>query len=114
MGFVNHKRGDWWNGGFFTIKNKLTGLPLNLTGITAKSDFKTHENGEIYFSFDTANGTLTIPIPTDGKIYYKARKMDVPANRYIFDLELTDALGRPTTYVTSEWIITQDITNGSI
>ena len=114
MGFVNHKRGDWWDGAFCTIKDPLTGIPLNLTGCTAKSDFKTHENGESYFSFDTADGTLTIPTPADGKIFYKARKMNVPANRYVFDLEITDALGRPTTYATSEWIISQDITNGSI
>lgn len=105
----DHKQGDTWNGGVFEIKNADT-TPFNLSGYTVKSDFKTSANGFAVFSFNSTDGTITIPNPANGKIYFMPKIIDVVANDYIFDLQITSAVGIVNTIASGYWRITPDIT----
>lgn len=104
---AEHKRGDTWNGMVVTIKKN--GVPFDLTGYTAISRFKNNPTGSTIFEFTTDSFTLTIPNPVDGKIYYVKRKIEVQANRYVFDLQITSIDNVVKTVATGSWTITQDI-----
>jgi len=105
---ANHKRGDTWKGMIMTCRDNNL-LPVNLTGYTVISSFKDGPSGSLMFEFKTSNNTILIPVGTDGKIHFIKRKMDVPAGRYVFDVELTSPTGDVETIVESYWEITQDI-----
>ena len=90
--FKDHKRNTTWNGAKITITNN-DGTPKNLTGYKAKSNFKLNANSLIEFGFDTEDGTMTIPVGTDGIIFMLKRLMNVPANQYYSDLELISPEG---------------------
>lgn len=105
---ASHKKGDTWNGMSCCLKKK-DGTPYDLTGHTAVSNFKVNPNGAVIFGFKTEDGTILIPNPTDGKIFYKGRKMDVPANRYFFDLQITSPEGKTSTIAAGSWEIKQNI-----
>ena len=102
-----HKKGDTWNGMVVTVSEN--GIPVNLTGYTAISQFKTSANGSTAFEFKTNDNTLTIPNPIAGKIYYTGRKIDVSANKYIFDLQIASPDNIIKTIATGYWQIVQDI-----
>jgi ribosomal protein S1 len=104
---ADHKRGDTWNGMVVTIKKN--GVPVDLTGYSAISRFKNNPTGTAIFEFKTSDDTLTIPNPTDGKIYYSKRKIEVQANRYVFDLQITNLDNVVKTVANGSWTITQDI-----
>lgn len=102
-----HKKGDTWNGMVVTLKRNT--IPVDLTGYTAISRFKTSLNGASVFEFKTSDNSLTIPNPIDGKIYYIGRKIDYFPNKYLFDLEITSPDGVVKTIANGSWTITQDI-----
>jgi hypothetical protein len=106
-GLAPHKRGDTWNGMVITVKK--SGIPVNLTGFSVLSCFRKNPNSESLFEFKTSDNTIIIPIGIDGKIQFVGRKIDVPAYRYVFDVQLTSPGGIVETIATSYWEITQDI-----
>ena len=117
-----HKKGDYWDGMELLIEDAtidpITGVevftPTNLTGCTFISRFKISPTGRVFFEFNTADNTITVPNPLNGIILFKGRALDVPAQTYIFDVEMTDASGKKTTiYDITEFCqltILQDIT----
>lgn len=105
---AKHKRGDTWNGMVFTYKNN--GVAVNLTGYTVIARFRKTPIGFVEFEFKTSDNTITIPIGTDGKIYFASRKMDVNAGKYIFDVEFTSPSGVVLSTNNLYWDIVQDIT----
>lgn len=113
---ADHKRGDTWNGISIIIEdseivsNVEVFTPKNLTGYSVRSRFKTSNTGNAKFEFSTDDNTITIPNPLTGEIIFMPRKMDVSANRYLFDIELTDPDGKVETVLDAIWNIVQDIT----
>lgn len=114
------KRGDDWNGmelliedSFINEANVEVFFPLDLTGYTVISKFKANPTGIAYFEFTTADGTIAIPNPLDGKILFMPRKINVPAQKYVFDVELTSPAGDVKTIYEEgkpfTWEILQDI-----
>lgn len=109
----NHKKGDTWNGLSFVIQelqpDGVTYVPENLTGVTVLIQFRPSDNGSVIFEFKSEDNTVTIPNPLNGEIFMTPRKMDVNANRYIFDVQLTYADGTVITIFDGVWQITNDI-----
>lgn len=88
-----HVKGTTWDGMYCEIKDDA-GLPMNLTGFTAVSRFRQGANSAIVLEFSTTDGTLTIPNPLNGKIYYSERFININVADYIFDLFITSPTGR--------------------
>lgn len=121
MGAIaNHKKGDEWNGMELLIEDSIvnpdeteTFFPLDLTGYSVVAKFKVSPTGVSYFEFKTADGTITIPDPTNGVILFMPRIMNVPAQQYVFDVELTPPSGEVKTIYEEDkpftWKILQDI-----
>lgn len=86
IGIVDHKKGTTWDGIEIEVTEDINGIitPLDLTGAEITANFKSGNN--IVFSFKTSNGTILVPTPTDGKLYFKERVVDVPASTYYFDV----------------------------
>ncbi len=118
---LDHKKGDTWDGieMFFEdseiIDNEEVFTPTDLTGCTFLARFKTQPAGSTIFEFKSADNTITFKDndPSTGRIVFMPRKMDVPAQRYIFDIQMTSASGRvDTIYETDKefaWNILQDV-----
>jgi hypothetical protein len=63
--------------------------PVDLTGATIISQFKTTPKGGMVFEFKTSDNSITIPTPANGEFFYEERIINVPANNYIFDFQIT-------------------------
>ena len=106
---VDHKVGDTWNGFSFTLEDEDTMLPVDLTGVSVLIQFKITPNSITAFEFKTSDGTVTIPIPTNGEILMMPRIMNVIANTYKFDVQLTFPSGEVQTIVSDSWKLINDI-----
>lgn len=106
--FADHKRNDTWNGAIITITDNLGAL-VNLTGYKARMIFKLNANSDAVFGFTTEDSTMIIPAGASGTIQILKKLMNVPANEYYSDLQLTNPIGD---VVSSEkrfsWLITPD------
>jgi hypothetical protein len=111
----DHKRGDSWGGLSIVIESSevINGVeiftPVNLTGFTVVSRFRTSPSGVTVFEFKTFDDTLKIPNPISGELIFQPRKMDVPVAKYFFDVQLTAPNGDVETICNSAWNILQDI-----
>lgn len=109
--FADCKRGDTFNTRKITFRMG-DGTPMDLTGVTAKMQFRASKNGNVIFEFNTSDGyfgLLTIPNPQNGEMFMMARVMTVPENKYMFDLQLTFPNTLVKTYLSDFWSILNDI-----
>jgi hypothetical protein len=118
----NHKKGDTWNGMELFIEDSVistngieTFVPMNLTGYSVSSKLKTSPTGSSFFEFKTSDNTITIPNPLTGIILFMpVKKLNLPAQQYMFDVELISPDGDVTTIYDQSnpfsWKILQDIT----
>ncbi|RTY71560.1 hypothetical protein [Flavobacterium sp. LB2P53] len=112
---ADHRRGDTWDGMVLLIEDvKIVDevevrTPKDITGYTALARFKTSRESSMVFEFKTEDDTITIPNGIEGKLLFAARIMDVRANNYISDVELTSPEGRVETITDCEWRIFQDV-----
>jgi hypothetical protein len=92
---ADHIKGDTWNGFSVTLKRKTspsdpTLIPIDLTGCSIISQFKTTPKGGVVFEFKTSDNTITIPTPANGRFVYMPRpSFNYPANTYVFDWQVT-------------------------
>lgn len=105
--FADHKRNDTWNGAIITITDDLGAL-VNLTGYKARMIFKLSANSDKVFGFSTEDATMIIPADASGTIQVLKRLMNVPANQYYSDLQLTNPIGDVLTSNNYSWLITPD------
>lgn len=87
----SHVRGTTWNGMHVTYA-KL-GVPVNLTGFDAVSRFRPLKHGGDIFEFNITDGTLFMPSPANGKIFYKPRIINAEPGLYEFDLKIISPEG---------------------
>lgn len=104
---VFFKVGSTWS---FGIRRGTQTLPINITGCTARSSFRSSSvNGPVVVTLDETTG-LSIPSPADGITQYvltPAQTVLFPSGAKIYlDLELTDVGGviwqSPTYYFTPD------------
>lgn len=90
----DHIKGDTWDGFMFKLEDETEFgseiyEPVDLTGCTIISQFKTTPKGGVVFEFKTSDNTITIPDPINGEFFYEERIINYPANTYIFDCQIT-------------------------
>lgn len=104
--FQDHKKGTTWDGAEFIItetdENGNT-VPKNLTGVSILAKFKVNNNA--VFEFKNSDDTISVPTPTDGKLYFNPRVINVAPNVYIFDVILTLPDGTIEAIPTHSWTI---------
>jgi hypothetical protein len=115
VGIADFRRGDTFDGieVFAQTKDSQGVLtPLNLTGASILAQFKLSIDGESVFYFSTSDGSILVPNPLDGKLYFASRIMDYPAKMYFFDIQVVFSDGTIKTIVpTHSFKLIQDITN---
>lgn len=109
------KRGSTWN---FNLVRKFEGVPIDLTGQTARSIFRTESvDGTVLLTLDSLTG-LTIPTPANGTMQFSLTPLQTvlfPVGvKVYFDVELTDtATGEvwqsPTYTIVAEQEVTRDV-----
>lgn len=106
---ITRKRGDTYADDY-TITNKTTGLPINITGYT----FTLTVDPSAAPVDDTANlysltGTI-IDGPT-GRVEFAPTAMQADQlGKFFFDVQMTDGAGRKRTIDSGKYTYTQDIT----
>lgn len=111
----DHKRGDTWKGMQLVLeKLENDGItvigPVDLTGCSVEAHFKISANGSVVFKFSTSDNTIQITEAINGKIKFMPRKMDVPANNYLFDVQVTFVNEEVETILSDCWNIVNDYT----
>ncbi|MHA1859144.1 MAG: hypothetical protein ACTSUU_06835 [Candidatus Thorarchaeota archaeon] len=108
---ITYKRGDS-RPMVFVLSDKVTGLPLDITGYTAPVQAVNTEQEPT----DTTNQQFLVTgvidaDPTTGRISFTptTTDTDLTPNTYFYDAQVLDALGNKLTFVEGEFVITQDI-----
>lgn len=87
------------------------GNPVNLTGYTAKMKIKRSTKSETIYELNTTNNRIQLG-GTSGNITLTltaAETASVPFGRYIYDLILTDSLGKTYEFATGQIFIFDNI-----
>jgi hypothetical protein len=86
-----------------------TGAPLNLTNYTVASQMRKSYGSSSYYAFtasvyDDANGKIRLQLPAE-------LSSDIPAGRYLYDIEITNTVsGAKTRVLEGTVIVTPEIT----
>lgn len=110
---ISFFRGDSYPVGF-TLKNKSTGLPLDLTGCELVLTVSAEENPETDESeVFTLEGDLDAE-PSTGRVFFTptTEQTAVSPGRYFFDIQMIDASDNIRTLTKGVFMITQDISKG--
>jgi len=110
--FKDHKKGDTFEGVTFEIK--VNGSALDLTGASLKMELRALEKtGAIAATFtDSSSGGLTITDESNGIFKFDKQVIDITAQTYYYDIQITLASGDVKSYIEGTWNIVQDITQG--
>jgi len=103
-------KGDTFNGILFTIL--VNDVGLDLTDAEINMDLRLTPTGASVERF-TSVGDVNITIsatPTDGKFTFNRQIIDVAANNYKYDIQITLADDTVKTYISGNWKIIQDVT----
>lgn len=101
-----------------TVKNQVTGLPLNITGWTLRFTVKQSKaleqrRASIYATTGVEGGLIITNAPGG------AARVTVPAadtallraGRYVYDVEVTDTFGVVSTIEDGQLVVDPDVTN---
>ena len=104
-------KGDTFNGVTFTLKEGADKTPIDLTGATILSQFRTKEvTGAIQQSFSIGSG-ITVGNATGGVFSFDAFVLDWNTGTFFYDIQITFTDGSVRTYVKGTLNVIQDITN---
>jgi hypothetical protein len=109
----DHYKGDTFDGVEFTLLNTDDQLPIDLTGVAIKIDFKKDSpTGAVKASFNVGSG-VELTDPTNGVFELSAiDKLNWDVGVYYYDVEVTFSNGVTKTYLRGLFKIIQDTTNG--
>jgi hypothetical protein len=107
----DHQKGDTFDGIEFTIIDYATTTPVDLTGATAKCQFRYKKKiGTLQADLSIGSG-LTVTDAVNGVIEIdRIASIDWAVGTYYYDLEVTLASGDIKTYVEGTIKILQDVT----
>jgi len=108
--FPSHIKGDTFNGILFTVT--INSAPLDLTDAELNMDLRlTPDTPVIAEHFDSEGNGITIDAnPATGNFTFNAQIIDIPADNYYYDIEVTFPSGSVKTYIGGRWNILQDVT----
>tara|TARA_R110000796_G_scaffold76986_1_gene171886 strand:+ start:56 stop:412 length:357 start_codon:yes stop_codon:yes gene_type:complete len=105
-------KGDTYDGVQFTILNTLDNSPINLTGVSIRSQFRFgSKTGGIQKEITNGNG-ITIVDPINGVFSIDSFIIDWAADFYYYDIEMTFPNGIVRTYIQGNIKVIQDVTYG--
>lgn len=107
-----HKKGDTFDGILFTVT--VNGNPVDLTGAIIEMDIRNPDTevSVLRLTSDIGEGGgITIDAnPTLGKFSLDSMIINIPAEVYDYDIQITFTSGIIKTYVGGKWNIEQDVT----
>lgn len=110
-------KGDTWDGVTFTIL--VNGAPLNLAGAHILCQFKTAPTSDPLLTFsdvpdeDNVGGGIVFPAPLTGEFTIEPTIINLPAGKYVFDIQFTLASGVVKTYIRGTMTVVQDVSYAS-
>lgn len=104
----DHTRRDTFEG--FDLTITLNGVPLDLTGASIRMQLRINTQATAVKEFSTTNGSMTITDALNGKFTFNQQIIDVDANSYYYDMQITLGDGRVYTFLKGSWNIVQDYT----
>ncbi len=108
----NQYKNDTFDGVRFTVINSDTLLPVNLTNVGIRTQFRyRNETGRIVKEITDLDG-ITIEDATGGILKFNPFIIDWVADNYYYDIEFTYPNGVVKTYIKGTVKVIQDITNG--
>ena len=103
------KRGDTFDEVLFELKKD--GTAIDLTGATIKMQLRKAAGGPIFLEFTSVSSAgITITDATAGKFKINSVIINLEANVYLYDIEITFASGEVRTWVSGQFTILNDIT----
>ena len=86
-------------------------VSLNLTGCTLRMQLRKEYGGIVYLSLTSvASAGITITTPTSGLFKINKQIINIEAANYIYDIELVKSDGTVKTYISGNFLITNDVT----
>lgn len=103
------KRGDTFDEVLFELKKD--GTAIDLTGATIKMQLRKAAGGPIFLEFTSVSSAgITITDASAGKFKINSVIINLEANVYLYDIEITFASGEVRTWVSGQFTILNDIT----
>lgn len=112
--FMTHYRGDGLQP--FQFRFMQDDEPIDLSSSTAIMQMRMpnlNRRGKIIWEFDSqsTDPKKKLTLTSDGLLIFPTfNDWDIPANSYIYDLQITDGNGFVRTFIQGEWKVNQDIT----
>lgn len=104
-----HIKGDTFEEVNFSMI--LNSVVLNLTGCTLRMQLRKEYGGVIFLSLTSvASAGITITNAAGGLFKINRQIINIDANNYIYDIELIKADGTVKTYISGNFVITNDVT----
>ena len=107
--YGNQYRGDTLDSVQFTLIDKDTSLPIDLTGASLKIQFRKPFKGATQLTITDGSG-ITIVSPTTGRLIIDSFILDWDPGVYLYDIEITFANSTVKTYVRGSINVISDAT----
>ena len=103
------KRGDTFDEVLFELKKD--NVAINLTGATIRMQLRKAPGGPVFLNLTSVSSAgLTITDATAGKFKINTTIINLEANVYLYDIEITFSSGEVRTWVSGQFTILNDIT----
>tara|TARA_R110000868_G_scaffold4583_3_gene28695 strand:+ start:1842 stop:2174 length:333 start_codon:yes stop_codon:yes gene_type:complete len=103
------KRGDTFAEVPFQINKD--GIPLNLTGAIIHMQLRKSPGGTVYLNLTSvSNLGITMTSALDGAFKINEMILNLEANVYLYDIEITFPSGEVKTWISGQFTVTNDIT----
>jgi hypothetical protein len=104
-----HIKGDTFEAVNFELL--VNTVALNLTGCTLRMQLRKEYGGIVYLSLTSvASAGITITSAASGLFKINKQVINIEAANYIYDIELVKADGTVKTYISGNFLITNDVT----
>lgn len=103
------KRGDTFDEVLFELKKD--GTAIDLTGATIHMQLRKAAGGPVFLNFTSVGSEgITITDAAAGKFKINSVIINLEANVYLYDIEITFASGEVRTWISGQFTILNDIT----
>jgi hypothetical protein len=108
--FPDHISGDTWRGFNLTILENET--PLDLTDCDIYIQFRPAHNlaSPVFLELSSDKNDISIVLPLSGLISVSAKNINIPTDKYNYDLQVNFPNGHIKTYVNGTVYISPQIT----
>lgn len=103
------KRGDTFDEVAFELKKD--GVAVDLTGATIHMQVRKAPGSPVLLDFiSTASAGITITDATAGKFKINSTIINLDANGYLYDIQITFSSGEVRTWISGQFTVSNDIT----